>query len=321
MPSIVTVTLNPAVDRVIEAAGFRTGGTVKGKLLGIQPAGKALNVSRVLASLGARSIATGFVGADEEAMFEKDVREAGSGRVVMQFLAVGARTRENITIIDTENETETHIRSTGFVVHPEDLTRIRSKVSLLARRGVTMVFSGSLPAGLSADEFSELVALSVRYGARVVVDAEGAALEAAITRKLWVIHMNRDELGTLVGEEVTDRHAAVRAAKALRERAGAVEWVAVTLGAEGAVLVGPTLCLTGRVDMHPTRVVNTVGSGDSFLAGLLESAVRVGDWRVALRGALAAASANVVSKMTARVRPEDVHEFREAAVVEVCGGE
>ncbi len=147
---IVTVTLNPSVDRVIEAPRFAVGSNVRGNVVARYPAGKGVVVSRVLATLGSRSIVTGLIGSEELNYFETFLERVGEGRIITQFLVARGRTRENITVVDPVEDTETHVREIGFEVREDDVVRITSKVGLLAHRGALMVFSGSIPPGVSS---------------------------------------------------------------------------------------------------------------------------------------------------------------------------
>jgi len=130
---IVTVTLNPAVDRVLQVSGFAVGQHARAQRIGHYPAGKGVNLSRVLATLNTPSICTGFVGIKELTMFEEFLERVGHRRVTTQFLVIRDRTRDNTTIIDPVNETETHLSDIGFTVQRSDVRRMLSKVSMLSR--------------------------------------------------------------------------------------------------------------------------------------------------------------------------------------------
>jgi 1-phosphofructokinase family hexose kinase len=308
---IVTVTLNPSVDRVLEAPRFAIGENVRGKVVARYPAGKGVVVSRVLATLGSRSIATGLIGTEELAYFEQFLERQGEGRIITQFLVVRGSTRENITIVDPVEDTETHVREWGFEVQPEDVDRISSKVGLLAHRGAMMVFSGSIPPGVSPDRYVEMVRSCRARGARVVVDSSGLALEAFRGEKLWMLKINARELAEFSGCDTRDEGELVKAARMLTmEAGGPVEHMVVTFGAEGALLLSPEAKLRGRVMVHPGRIASTVGCGDALLAGLLHGGRRTGDWNAAFREGLAAATANALGRQAGLIKLDDVNEFR-----------
>lgn len=314
---IVTVTLNPAVDRVLEIEQFKVGEHMRARRIGWYPAGKGINVARVLATLGTRSIATGFVGREDLTLFEEFLERVGRGRIVMQLLIVRGRTRENITVMDPILDSETHIRDEGFTVQPEDVRRIISKVGMLAREETVMVFAGSLPPGVKAGDLRSMLHRCQDEGARIVVDMSGQDAAAIREERVWMVKVNASELGEMSGMATQSEEEVVAAARSLTvEGGGNAELVIATRGAAGAVLVGPGALVTGKVFVHPGRIANTVGCGDSLLAGLLHGRVRGQCWRDALAMGVATATANAVSRQPGTLRMEDVDEFLGAAMME-----
>jgi 1-phosphofructokinase len=314
---IVTVTLNPAVDRVLEAPNFTIGSHVRARRIGWYPAGKGINVARVLAMLGSRCIATGLVGRNELGMFEEYLERVGQGRIITQLLLVRGRTRDNVTIQDPVLDTETHIRDEGFTVQPEDVRRITGKVGMLARTGTTMVFSGSLPRGLSLGDLRTMLHRCNDQGARAVVDTSDRVLEALRGEPLWMAKLNAEELAVLSGMPTATHDDAVAAARALCvTHGGVIENVVATRGAAGAILIAPGVEIVSRVFVHPGRIANTVGCGDSLLAGMLHHWSRTEDWAGALRKGVATATATATSRVPGTFSMEDVEEFWDAASVE-----
>lgn len=314
---IVTVTLNPAVDRVLEAPNFAVGKHIRGKRVALYPAGKGINVSRVLATLDTRSIATGFVGKGELGMFEEHLEEIGDNRITCQLLIVQARTRDNVTIVDPINDTETHIRDEGFNVQPEDVARMASKLSLLANENSTMVFAGSLPPGVSSSAFAHMIDRCVEQGAAVAVDTSLQGLSDLHEQNIWLLKVNQEELAAMADAPTASEEEVIAAAWSLSLRAGgAIHHVLATRGADGAVLIGDTVALQGRVGVHPGRILSTVGCGDCMVAGVIAAYVRSGDWKIAMREGLAAATAGAIGRKAGFIDMEDVAEFREMAIIE-----
>lgn len=313
---IVTVTLNPAIDRVMEIQQFRVGQHQSGRRLGWYPAGKGINVSRVLAVLGTRSIATGFVGRDDLALFEEFLENIGDGRVIMQLLGVRGRTRENITIMDPVLDTETHIRDEGIEVQPEDVRRVSSKVAMLARDGVMIAFAGSLPPGVTLGDYRSMLHRCQDSGARAVVDAAGNVLQAILKENIWLLKINANELAEVTNLPAQSQKEVVYAARALARDSGTIRNIIVTRAEAGAVLISPDATLAARVFVHPGRIANTVGSGDSLLAGVLHEWGRGSGWSAALRRGVATATANAVSRTPGIISLDDAREFWDAATVE-----
>lgn len=281
---IITVNLNTAIDRVLEVPHLVVGDHAKGRQISRYPAGKAINVSRALARLRCDSVATGFVGQGESHQFEQFLQSTGPGRIICQLLTVRGQTRENITLIDPVLHTDTHIRDEGFEILDADFHRMMSKLGLLARANTLMVFSGSLPRGMDVAHFNMLLMMAMSGGAKVVLDVGGDMLSQLIgledvageesaggvvdDNPLWLVKPNQLELAQMLGVEAVETDAEIVAAA--RKVARKVRHVVVTMGEGGAWLVCGQHAWRGTVEIDSDKVVNTVGCGDSMLAGLLE---------------------------------------------------
>jgi 1-phosphofructokinase len=320
---IVTVTLNPAVDRVLEAPDFVVGAHAQGRRVALYPAGKGVNVSRVMAALGRRSICAGFVGHKELGMFEEYLERIGEGRIVTQLMVVRGPTRDNITIVDPINDTETHIRERGFTVQREDVRRITSKLGMLSREGVIIALSGSSPQGMTPEDYLEVVRRCRRQGASVCVDTSGKPLEALRGQEMWMAKLNQAELALLAEMPTQTVDEVIKAAKSIaRSFGGAVEHVAATMGEHGTVLVTPQGAWRAWASIHPGLIVSTVGCGDALLGGLFGVLQKEGlqpgaeGWRRALAEGIAAASINATMREAGHVDPALMPEFRGLVEVE-----
>lgn len=286
---VITINLNTAVDRVIEVPNLDIGAHAKGRQLSRFPAGKAINVSRVLARVNCDSVATGFVGQGESLQFEQFLKNTGPGRIICQLLAVRGQTRENITLIDTIRHTDTHIRDEGFEITDADFHRMMSKLGLLARPNAIMVFSGSIPRGMDVPKLNMLLMMAMSGGAKVVLDTGGDILAQLVgldpndlpspdapalepdDNPLWLVKPNRLELAQMMGKkDFENDHEIVQAGLLLAQR---VRCVVVTLGPQGAWLFQDKKAWRGTVQIDQNRIVNTVGCGDSMIAGLLEAQI------------------------------------------------
>jgi len=325
--TILTLTPHTAIDRVIEAPGFEVGAHVEATQRSRYPAGKGINVSRALSSLGRSTVATGWVGRNESALFEKHLADSGPGKAVAQLVPVDGSTRENITIIDPKRRTDTHLRGRGFEVTPRDHQRLMSKVSVHARPRSVIVVSGSLCPGVTPAFLNELGDAVHRGGGRLVLDTTPQAARAllgmpeggggydwsAASRKALMLAPNRDELLELLGERRGDDETLLTFARRLQ---AACEWVLLTLGGGGAVLVGPHAAWRGRVDLPPEEVVHTVGCGDCALAGALDALAEGLSPDRWLARAVAAGAANAASHEIGRFDPQRVQELENRAEVE-----
>lgn len=276
--------LNPAVDRTLEVQGLELGQHAKGRLVSRHPAGKAVNVARVLQHLGQSCILTGFVGEGERAMFEGSF---DSGIVRTQLFGLDRPTRENITFVDAEKGVETHIRDEGSDVGEDDQARLLKKLKILAKSDVWLVFAGSLPRGVGVDRFREILEAVISQGARVVLDSSEGALGVSHQLPLWLVKPNRAELAALTGRKTGTRDEIVAAIGQLGHVSGSV---LVSAGEDGCYLAEGRGILHGTMTDLPKRVTNTVGCGDALLAGFLAARARGLDARACVRQAVAVAT-------------------------------
>lgn len=297
MDRIVTITMNPAIDRILEVPGFQIGGHQKGRLLERVPAGKGLNVSQTLAVLDVPSIATGFVGETEREMYEKCFQGTC---VKPQFLTVAGTTRENITIIDPETNVETHVRAGGITTTPAALDRLRNKISLLAKEGNVMIFAGSLPPGVEIDYAVGLIDLMLAKKARVVIDGPGELLRAVRDRKLWLIKPNLDELAVMHEREKLTDSEAVDLGRTLSQ---STRTVMVTCGSAGAYLFIEGAAFLGQVDIAASAVRSAVGCGDAMLGGFIAAQHRGDNVKKSFVYALAIASATATNDVPGHFDP------------------
>lgn len=283
-PEIVCVTLNPAIDRTIEVRGLELGQHAQGRLISRHPAGKAVNVARVLGYLGQSCILTGFVGEPQRAMFE---RSFDSPVVQTQLFGLDSTTRENITLVDTARGIETHVRDEGGSVTSDDCERLARKLRILARPNVWMVFAGSLPRGLTTAGFLQILQTVIDRGAQVILDSSEGALAAVQALPLWLIKPNRVELAALTGLRT---ETAEEVMKAIAAVPGKIDQVLASVGADGCYLAEGGRIVRARMRKLPKKVTNTVGCGDALLAGLLAAKARGYDSLSAVGYAVAVAT-------------------------------
>jgi 1-phosphofructokinase len=302
---IITVTLNPAIDKVLDVPEFAVGAHARAVVRSVLPAGKGVNVARGIARLGGVAGATGLVGAGEEGAFCGSLESEG---VESRFCTVAGRTRTNTTILDPQRHTSTHLRERGFRVTSGEVARIGDTLRdwLAVHPGATVAFAGSLPDGCREADFAELLAACARQGASVVVDTNGPALRAAVeTGAVNAIKPNLGELSDCLGTEVA-RADALDAAHRLLDR---VENVLLTLGSEGAFHVSHRTVLGWECSLPREAVRNTVGCGDAFLAGWLQAREAARDPSEALRWGVATGAASAAGEATVGYRREDVERM------------
>ncbi len=260
---IITVTLNPTIDRVIEVAGLVIGDHQQVRTVVQSPGGKGVNVSRTLETFGLESTAMGFLGAENRRQFDPLFE---SGLVEDAFLTLPGRTRENITLVDTTTGQDTHLRDEGLSVSIADLRELTEQLIATIEPGDIVIFSGSLPPGVEPGNFAELLKASVDAGAKVGVDSSGPALGVVgKQKKLWLIKPNSLELSQLLGRDLPTLDDQLKAARGLAQK---VEMILLSSGQDGAYLITRDEICHASVQLG-RAVVNTVGCGDVLLGGFL----------------------------------------------------
>ncbi|WP_166263364.1 1-phosphofructokinase [Marinobacter caseinilyticus] len=261
MANILTVTPNPALDLTAEIPGLALGAVNRSEATQLQPAGKGINVARVLAQLGHTVTVSGFMAESNAAPFER-LFEAEALRD--RFVRVLGCNRINIKIAETGGRV-TDINGPGFTLPPQAIEQLKADLGALVKDVDAVVFAGSLPPGLPAQALYELMVDCQRIGRPTWLDTSGSALVEGLKAIPRGVKPNGDELSTWSGRPLSDRTAHIRAA---REMKGAgIREVIVSMGAEGVFWLSPDLELYAT--SPPVPVVSTVCAGDTLLAGII----------------------------------------------------
>ena len=258
---IVSVTLNPSLDRTVEVDRLERGAVLRTSAPVLEPGGKGVNLTRALSRNGIDSIAVLPVGGPEGAELSELLDAAG---VTSRLVPVSGRTRSNLTVAEPDG-TVTKLNEPGSSLSAADFSILSTVLSGLVTAGDWVVFSGSIPPECSDEQLVTLMTSVTDLGASLAVDTSGDALTAAIDARPRLIKPNRAELAEAVGHDLDSISDVIAAAEHLRARG--VERVLVSLGADGAVLVGEHGAIVGESIVLHQR--STVGAGDCFLAGFL----------------------------------------------------
>ncbi|HUB75619.1 MAG TPA: 1-phosphofructokinase family hexose kinase [Solirubrobacteraceae bacterium] len=262
---IITVTLNPAIDKSLSVPSLRLGRrhrTVERRTLA---GGKGVNIARMLKTLEIPVIATGLAGG---AAGTQIIEQLEDESIVNDFLRIAEESRTNTAVFDPTTGEETEINEQGPAVGEDELAAFTEKLLYLARGAAIVVIAGSLPRNVPADYYATLVRELRKLEALTVVDTDGDALRAAVRAEAGIVSPNLHEAEELIGQEFADD----------AERAGAVHEI-TELGAREALMTAPDGCWAQlsvdgaprlyRARIAPREPVATVGSGDAFLAGYL----------------------------------------------------
>ncbi len=285
---IYTVTLNPAIDYIATTTDFNLGELNYADSAQMTFGGKGLNVSAVLSTLDVPNIALGFIGGFTGDAIIKMAEDAG---VKCDFIRLeGQNSRINVKIKSGE---ETELNGKGPVVSGTALNALYSKLGEL-KEGDILVLSGSVPNGISPTIYMDLMS-RLPKGVKTVVDASGQALKNALSCKPYLIKPNAHELGDIYGVKIEVKTDAVFYGRKLID-AGA-ENVLVSLGGGGAVLV--TRDEAYEMNAPEGEALNSVGAGDSMVAGFLTAIVNGEGLLDALRLGICAGSATAFSETLA----------------------
>ena len=258
---IYTVTLNPALDKTVEIPHFAPGRVNRITALRTDPGGKGLNVSKVIAKLGGDSEAFVLLGGSAG----RAVAAALEGLGVRCHIAWGeGETRTNLKIVDPVRRINTDINEPGFAVPPALTDGMLDRLTAALRPGDIVVLAGSLPPGAPADTYATWITRCKAAGARVFLDADGAALAEGLRAKPFLVKPNDEELSRLLGRELRGVPALADAARQLV--ASGVENVVVSMGGAGAIYANADMLLRTEGLRVPVR--STVGAGDSVVAAL-----------------------------------------------------
>ncbi len=283
---IATVTFNPSLDYIVRVDDMRLGAINRTAYEQILPGGKGVNVSIVLGNLGHESRALGFVAGFTGDELERLCARAG---VCADFIRVAeGMTRVNVKVKSAE---ETELNGQGPRITEKDVEALFAKLDELSA-GDTLVISGSVPAALPHDMYERIMARLAGRDVRIVVDAERDLLTRVLPHRPFLVKPNNHELGDIFGVTLATRDEVVPYARQLQEMGAAN--VLVSMAGEGGVLVAET----GEVFQSPAArgtVVNSVGAGDSSVAGFLAGLMETGSYEAAFRMALAAGSASAFS--------------------------
>lgn len=281
---IYTVTFNPSLDYVVQVDDFAVGEINRTRTESIYPGGKGINVSLVLQNLGLPSVALGFTAGFSGAEIERLLQEAGC---YCDFIAVKAGySRINTKII---SGAETALNGQGPQLSEAELAALFNKLRRLTQDDV-LVLAGSIPASLPDNIYEQILELLQPVGTRVVVDATGDLLLKVLKYRPFLIKPNHEELGEFFGRGPLLTEEEILAAAQRLQQQGARN-VLVSRGANGALLLDENGKLHKQASPKGT-LVNSVGAGDSMVAGFLAGYLQTQDYDAALRLGVAAGSAS-----------------------------
>lgn len=299
MQKIVTLTLNPAIDKSTTVKAIVPDKKLQCALPKFEPGGGGINVSRALKKLGAKSTAIYLAGSYSGKHFQHLLEAEGVEDFVIE---IEGHTRENLIVVDESANLQYRFGMPGPTIQEKEWKAcldILEKSSSLEY----IIASGSLPTGIPIDFFGRLASVAKKIGARLIIDTSGEPLKHATTKGVFMIKPNLGELSYLHGAEELHEEQAIQAAKDIINKGGA-EVIVISMGAMGAMMVTKDEIITSP---SPTvKRKSTVGAGDSMVAGMVVALNNGWNWKEVLQYGIATGTATTMNPGTELCKKEDV---------------
>ncbi|MBS4192077.1 tagatose-6-phosphate kinase [Bacillus sp. FJAT-49705] len=307
---ILAVTMNPSVDISYPLHEFKLDAVNRVETVRKTAGGKGLNVARVIAQMGEKVLATGVLGGT---IGDYIVQELNKSDISNDFLNIERESRNCIAILHEGMQTE--ILESGPTLTKEEGADFLGKFEDLLSKVSLVTISGSLPKGLPADYYQQMIEISQRKGIPVILDSSGDPLRKALLykEKPFAIKPNITELSQLLGMKVDSgiRHLQ----QALdHELFQGIEWIVVSMASEGAfVRIGAA---DYRVTIPKIEVVNPVGSGDATVAGLAVALNRNQPATAVLKTAMTTGMLNTIEAGTGSINMTKFNQYFDLVKVE-----
>lgn len=258
---IITVTMNPAIDKTIEIDELVAGGLNRIRKVEYDAGGKGINVSKTIRELGGESIATGFIGGNAGNTIETVLKEKG---IPCDFVTVDGETRTNTKVFESSGAV-TELNEPGPTIKAAQMEQLLEKLSGYAKEDTLFILAGSIPSGVDKEIYAKIIRLVHEKGAKVLLDADGELFRNALPAGPDIIKPNRVELEEYAGFDyrATKEELLQLARKFVAQ---GIETVAVSMGKSGAMFVRKGYeaeCPALSVKAH-----STVGAGDAMVAAL-----------------------------------------------------
>lgn len=296
---ILTVTANAAIDKRYVVERFGVGNVNRVKSCAANAGGKGINVARVASIAGEKMTATGFLGGHAGKFISERVEARG---IKSDFVWCEGESRTCINIWDEVEKKQTEFLEPGFSVTSKDCDRLIGKFTSILPECRVVTISGSAPKGADSSLYKRMLRAAREAGKPVILDTSGALLEDCLLERPTMIKPNIDEIRALTGRPMNSREALLRAARDLHD--DGIEIVVISLGGDGSLVS----CMEGVYDVKVPKIdaVNTVGCGDSMIAGFAVGMSRGLSMTETIRLASAISAANAMRLETGFFVKEDM---------------
>ena len=303
MKSIVTITMNPAIDKSSTVDHVVAEHKLYCAAPRFEPGGGGINVSRAVRKLGGESLALYPCGGPTGETLQLLLGQEGLRH---HPVPIKGWSRENLIILEASTGQQYRFGMPGPELGAEEWQRCLDQIFAGESKPQYVVASGSLPPGVPQDFYARVARLGKQHGARVVVDTSGEALRLALREGVFLVKPNIREFREMLGSGGEDE-SKIRALAKKMVLDGQCEVVVISLGAAGVLMVSDS----GLERLQPPAVpiISKVGAGDSMVAGMVLSLARGNSLRAAVRFGVAAGTAAVMTPGTELCRREDAERL------------
>lgn len=295
---ILTVTLNPAVDKTYRIGHFEIGEVNRMRETVSIAGGKGINVAKILRQFHIPVATMGFIGGNTGTFIEETME---SLKADCRFTHIDEETRTSTNILADDGVVTEILEHGPFVIREEQIKFLKEFTGCIGECEL-VVFSGSAPRGVPDNIYEQLITICNAMGIKTILDASGELLRKGIQAKPYMIKPNRKELETLVGKRLLTEGELVDEARKLI--ATGIQKVVISLGVEGLLYVDETQVL--REQAKTVEAVNTVACGDTVVASLCMSEIQGDEVEIALKKAVALSAANATTMESANI-PMDTY--------------
>lgn len=302
MEKIVTLTLNPAIDKSTTVKAIVPDRKLRCAKPRYEPGGGGVNVSRAIKKLGGNSTAIYMAGGYSGKFYKHLLDQEDIESCVIE---VEGHTRENMIVVDEAANLQYRFGMPGPALQAHEWQKSLDILSNTS--GVEyIVASGSLPEGVPLDFFGRLAAVAKKINARLIADTSGEPLRHAMHEGLFLIKPNIGELSSLQGVEELHEEDVHQAAKEII-RSGGCEVMVISMGASGAMLITKDECIDAPSPRVRSR--STVGAGDSMVAGMVLALSKGLSWEDVLLHGIATGTATTMNPGTELCKKQDVDKL------------
>lgn len=258
---ILTITLNPALDKMIRLNDFKLGKLNKIISTNVSAGGKGINVTKILSKLNIKNQAVAIIGGNNGELIKSMLIKRG---INSEFIYSKYETRQNLKIIENNTGRETEINAKGKI-EKNDLINFINFFKIAASKSKIIILSGSLPLGIEKNIYAKLIQIAFKNKSKIILDSSGKEFKLALKESPYLVKPNLVELEALLGKKISSNLDLKKGVKYILNYG--VKLVMVSLGAQGAFIASKTEAYRIYTP-HVKKNKITVGAGDTMVAGL-----------------------------------------------------